>query len=259
MSSEDCYVVMELYHNVHDYTSFNEQVQVLKAICPSSHDAAEIIAKAKIQEMQRMVDNHNAGKPMTPFKENMFVVKVPQNTIVDTNNLPKLSVTEGDLSQDTVQQMHAVTEAYNGIFSKNMTSGDSTVGHLRVDPSLYEKDRRAREYELMQRLHIRPLWRGNVRVPVTPPNSGRIPQPATHMSIQGATPGMADELKTIPNSKVPTPSTSAPTALPGLLPVTHQVPNPVGVNNLRTNSAGQIYGAPPQNTASTDTSRVTGI
>ena len=261
MSERDNFVVMEIYHNVHEYTSLEGQVYLLRAICPTLQSAAETIAKAKTQEMQRIVDNHTAqpDKPVSPFTQNMFVIKVTDNTFVDTTNIPRTSVTEADLSEGTLQQLHAVMEAYKAIFAKNMTTlATSAYKNLHVDPSLYEKDRRAREYELMQRLHIRPLWRGNVtgggmpkRKSVVPLQNGDNPQPMTAVQADNQTRKCTRLAE--PELTSPTVSTSAPAPLPGLLPVTT-----VGggtVNNFVTNSAGP----PPQNTGAAVTSRVTGI
>ena len=305
-STTEQYLILELYHNPHEYSSAEGHLPIIRAVCPSLEQAAELIGKKKINEVQQLVDKYNEGGTAGSFTQNLFVVKVPVNSFVDTMNLPRISVTESHLKNDTRQQLKAVMQNYNDIHSKVMKNGVSDRPNLQVDPNVYERDRRAREYELMQRMHIRPLWRGNApvrRKNVVPVLGGNVPQPAAPVTVQqtyvpgsigsgtttGATEGDLGALqvpaippvgdKTVvnpPTTNPPTfqgtttPTVSAPLAQPNAVPVASEIPNPVttpvplapvvtggALRNMITDSHGLTYEAPPVNTGSSATSRIT--
>jgi len=267
MSTTDQYLVLELLGE--------GQGATVRAVCSSLSDAAELIANRKISEVQNIIDSYNSSHGLSSYNQNLFVIKAPQNTYLDVTNEPRVNIVENDLSDHTKALLRAVMKLYNELHSSVMKSSTVELNHLNVNPNTYERDRKAREYELMQRMHVRPLWRGNVtggdnsgkRVNVVPTATGNIPQPAANISVQH------DNVNANPIFQgTPTPSTSAPVQLPGLVPVASETPNPIttsvplapvvtggALRNMVTNSIGQTFEAPPANTATATTSRVTGI
>lgn len=294
----DQYLVLELYHNPHEYNSMEGKVTVIRAVCPTLQDAAELIGERSIKDIQGILDDYNTNGTMKSYQENLFVVKVPVNTFVDTMNLPRIPLTESDLSETTRNQLKSVKQNYTEMPQDILRNPkNSSSDALYVNRDIYEKDRRAREYEMMQRRNIQPLWRGNItnnansnasnrnrRRTVIPAGDGTIPQPAIPVQVRQAHPPFiqGDALKSVnfaPSAaspatfqSTPTPSTSAPIPVPGLVPVANEVPNPIttsvplapvvagaAVRNTVTDSYGHTHETPPVNTGTSDTSRVTGI
>jgi len=247
------YLVLELYHNPYEYSSAEGRVPIVRAVCRSIESAAEIIGKHKITELQSQVDKYRAGEKMAPFAQRHYVVKTGWDNYFDVYNLPKMSVKESQLSAKTDAELRAVTDSYNNLHSEmmKMTNDQISEKRLEVDPNAYRRDRKAREYEMMQRMHIRPLWR--TRVATSFPNSrmvsGSVPGPATPISITNATNRGNDIVeaeigKTVVNDignvhvsdSIPTfragatPTLSAPSSLPRQVPVTGQKLTPINTN-----------------------------
>src|SRR4051812_48150761 len=104
MATDDLYLVLEIYHNANEYTSIDGRLATIRAVCFSLPDAAEIIGKKKVQEVQKLVDGYNSTGTAGSFTQNLFVVKVTPNTYLDVMNEPRINVTESDLTEATRNQ-----------------------------------------------------------------------------------------------------------------------------------------------------------
>jgi|SRR6478609_3245356 len=289
------YVIFEFYHNAQEYTSIEGKVPIVRAICPSLQEAAELIGQRNITEIRALLDAHEDKGTMGTFQEYLYVVKAPVNTFVDILNLPRIPLEHDVLTEPTRNMLKAVKEQYNQLSEKILKGTPRANAHLQVNQDIYEKDRRAREYEMMQRMHIKPLWRGNVtnaalpvkkRSQVIPTTDGRIPQPAVPVSVQQqhqqhVQVPAANSLRLAPGNirenpatfqSTPTPTASAPIPVPGLVPVANEVPNPIttsvplapvvpgaAIRSVVTDSTGHTHASPPLNTGTNETSRVTGV
>lgn len=293
----DNYLILEVYHDQSGYSSADGQVPIIRAVCTSLEEAADLIGKRKITEMQSILDDFKRSGTMRTYKQDLFVVKASSNTFVDVMSLPRIPVVQGLLKPELKGQLTAVSQSYNDAANKALTAPSNDK--LSVPSGVYESDRKAREFEMMQRLHVKPLWRGNVTAPSTPsnpvtpikpitnptvtktlaydasPNAGNIPQPALPVTIGQLHSNIAGDMTLAGNPPTfttsATPSTSAPVPVPGLNPVANQVVSPLttsvplapvvtggSMGDVVTDSAGS-HMAPPVNTASSNVSRVTGI
>jgi hypothetical protein len=279
-ASGTVFPVFELYHNPHEYSSYEASFPLLVAVSPTLEDAAEMLARKKIDELQTIVDSHKPGQEPPPLRSNMFVSKISVNQPINPLNSTRIPVTESHLTLDTKNKLHSVVSAYNQ-FSKPASESSrlTTRNALRVEHSTYEKDRRAREWEMIHRMNFRPLWTQQQSVQNASTPASTIPQPASQVNIRPAHPINAQTTTAVrPTTHFAgstTPSLSAPPAVPGVLPSATQTPNPVNTsvplaptvsggrtmdnynNNLVPDSTGYLHPVPPANTATSPNSRVT--
>ena len=167
------YIILQLYNDPTEYSSANGKVAIFRASCETIEDAAEIIARKRINELNQFRDQLTSGR-RNPAPEQLFVIEVPTNTMLDPMTIPRVPITESHLSESTRNELHAVLTDYNQ--RRAMLSGghgasqeeQSRSNHLTVDPNAYERDRHAREYEFMQRLHVQPIMSARRPVPTRP-------------------------------------------------------------------------------------------
>ncbi len=300
------FVVFEMYNNPNEYSSANQILPIAQAVCTSLKEAAEVVALIKINDLQRIIDNHTKGnytRSSLTYDKDLFVVKVSPNETFSAMNLPRQSLSNDMLTDETAKLLSATQSSFNQSTGGTLKSTVKENINLKVDPSAYERDRKARESEMMKRWNVAPLqYKNSV--------AGTVPQPAKPIMVRQA---QAQTLKvaptnnsyseselntnnpgTVTNTPVAQPTTvvpvtnsatvptwqstpyasiSAPVRTPEVNPVASEVPNPIttpvpltpvgggigGINNITTNSAGEIYASPPNNTATSATSRITGI
>jgi hypothetical protein len=174
----------------------NEKHYNLRAISSTLRDASEIVATEKIKFLSEILDAQQQQKArLVPYSHELMIVKLTENVVIDSiEQMPKITMEKQDLTDSTRQQLQVVTQQYKDLISQRNTQDDTeSFDHLQVHPSLYERDRKSREYELMQRLNIRPMWRGNVLQRKSPGTdvviqpqirNGQIPQPVAPIAQQ---------------------------------------------------------------------------
>lgn len=252
---QSAFVVFELYHNPNEYSSMEGRLPLVRSVCSTLEDAAEIVAKMKIDKLQSILDAYRTGQQMQPLTYNTIVAKVLMGTIVDPMNLTRIPVTEANLSPEIKDKLNASVNLYNETVRPSSNAPLLSGNQLRVDPSSYQKDRSAREWEMMHKMNVQPLWTKRVNPIVSPSvTRGKIPQPASEVTIRqahGTTIPNESRLAPLnpPSSNVApgptpapgggraplvdtfaagvTPTVSAPPAEPGRLPVASEHPNPV--------------------------------
>lgn len=173
----EVYLVQELYSNPLEYSSAEQKVPILRAVCSTMAEAAELVAKQKSQELQQDIDKQGSAS----LSHNLFIVKAPLNTYVDTMQLQRLNPTFNDLTEETRKNFKAVLESHKELTAKVAPAGNP---NLRVDPIVYIKDRRAREAELMKRLNVSPM--PPFANPVAKKAAGTVPQPAQGITVRPA-------------------------------------------------------------------------
>lgn len=304
---EQSFLVLELYSNPNEYSSAHDRIPVVRAVCTDIDAASEIIALKKIADLQNIIDEHASGKKFKSFVQNLFVVSIPNNNLIDILTYPKVQISENNLTDETRKNLQATVASYQEIpgaseVMKGVPHGGNpgSVGdrlsnaivnpNLQVDPSIYNKDRRAREIEMMRRMNVKPISAkstpGGSLQPI--PAKPIIVSPAKTLKMSQNAPGndvvplghVGNDVQasTSVNTVIPTwqppatPSVSAPITPPDVLSVAGERPNPIttsvplapvvggsGINNLNVSSTGAVFSQPPQGTASSSTSRVTGI
>lgn len=175
-SSSNVYCIMEMYSNPYEYSSYNGKFPILRGITLDITSAADIIAKKNIDDLQKIIDRQIAGQTTTPFAPSMFIVQSPINTFIDPITFQNISINQSDLSHDVLTELEAITKTYNDIFTTPVKDNLSQVSndYLRIDPSSYSRDRRAREIEMMKRFHTQPIKR----------SASIIPQPAQQIVVR---------------------------------------------------------------------------
>lgn len=252
----EIYLVQELYNNPYEYSSANQKIGIVKAVCSSLSEAAEVVAKSKMQEIQTIIDQSHAGKSAIPLSHNLFITKAPMNTVVDILQLPRTNPTFADLSEETKKNFQAVLASEKELTGARakIAISDATSEHLRVDPLIYVKDRRAREAELMRRANVAPMPAVTTR-PAPVRTGGTIPQPAQPISVQ-----VAGE---VPSSLQPAaktaeqPSTKAAQQLVSTFAVSDILPGLVSTGFPDATTVTGVVTTPPQGVATSVTSRVT--
>jgi hypothetical protein len=261
MTENNVFVVFELYHNPNEYSSIEGKLPLLRSVCLTLEEAAEIIAKRKTNELQKIVDGSHPGRQIRPLVETMFVSKISFNEIINPMGLVHVPITEAHLSAETKEKLHSMINVYNEMAQPNSKISAPLLieNRLQVDPSSYEKDRRAREWEMIQRMNIRPLWTRRFASPLL--ESGTIPQPGREITIHpvqefvsGTTPSLS--IPSTPSSVLPVASQN-PTPLNTSIPVA-PITSGSSINNpIVADSTGSIRQIPPINTATSPNSRIT--
>jgi hypothetical protein len=279
---DEVYAIFTSFHDPLNYTTANG-LPILKAICTDRSSAAELVAKAKIGELTTLSDafRKTGGKvAMENFVQTLFVVKLPKNINVNPLEFPKVAVTERDLSDETRKDLQAAMASYNQLRGGSKISPSSSLSttnqNLRVDPSIYDMDRRAREYEMMKRLNVEPVRNRTVAPQPAQPIAVQ-PVAALHMS-ENARPNSILEASSTSSTTVPqvlntnvaipqafqspggVPATSIPARDNTVLPVASQTPTPL---NTSVPIAPVVPGSgimnvqSPQGVASAGTDRIT--
>jgi hypothetical protein len=184
------FLVQELYNNPFEYSSANMKIPIVRAVCESLIQAAEFVAKRKMLEIENSIALARAGKATVPIAENLFITNVPLNvSIDDALQLPRILPTFNDLTEATRKDLQAALSLKSQIplLPPAINSGIAAANpNLNVDPSIYVKDRRARENELMKRFNVAPMPPIPARMKRLPQGvpSGTIPQPAQPITVR---------------------------------------------------------------------------
>lgn len=235
------FIVLEMYNNPSEYSSANERIPFFRASCDDLNSAAELVAADKIRHITAVTENNGHES-----SSGLYVVQAPKNVLVDPLRLPRLLISSDLLTEETWSTLQKkLKELADFNEKKGVLKGTSAGSNIAVkkDPlhvnvNTYERDRRAREWELMRRMNIQPMSAGRIPPPIAPP-----PQPAQPVVVTKETPSSTVTMATtepLSTLKMATKVLSPQEQIPVLTPTSvGTAANPVSVIPSTTTTAAR--------------------